>query len=376
MSPEVLRGDGYDFKSDIWSLGCLLYELTMLKSPFKAEGLNLYSLFQKISQGDYQPLPETYSLELRTLAYKMISTKSEDRPEIADVCVRAAALRQLTAAGRKASAESVISLGLDDKNAKDAKDVKDKARAKVVEEKGGQSDSVSEDRTGRKGDISRMSSGAEKKEQTERHRDEEQDNRVESKIDNGRERESGRDAKAEGIQRGGGGERGGGERGAGGETGGEGRDRDPRVSGKASEKSNGSSSASGDTRNHVSRSRSDESDHPRIDLPPTTKLKGPGTGIGVGAGAGAGVAATSSRLRSPDVQGNSERERGKYLPPSNIITRNGSCENGIERTKGFDLQDNHTFVSTLSLWFVRAVLFVVVGFLSLFLNVSIVKNFL
>jgi hypothetical protein len=53
MSPEVLRGDGYDFKSDIWSLGCLLYELTVLKSPFKAEGLNLYSLFQKISKGMY-----------------------------------------------------------------------------------------------------------------------------------------------------------------------------------------------------------------------------------------------------------------------------------------------------------------------------------
>jgi serine/threonine protein kinase len=339
MSPEVLRGDGYDFKSDIWSLGCLLYELTMLKSPFKAEGLNLYSLFQKISQGDYQPLPETYSLELRTLAYKMISTKSEDRPEIADACVRAAALRQLTAAGRKASAESVISLGLDDKNAKDAKDVKDKAKAKVVEEKEGQNDSVSEDRTGRKGDISRMSSGAERKEQTEKLRSEEQDNRVESKIDNGREREVGRDAKSEGIQRGGG-ERGGGERD---------RDRGPRVSGKASEKSNGSSSASGDTRNLVSRSRSEESDHPRIDLPSTTKLKGPGVGTGVGAGAG--VSTTSSRLQSPDVQGNgnSERDRGKCLPPSNIVTRNGSSENGIERTKGFDLQDNLNFVSTCSL---------------------------
>ena len=76
MSPEVLRGDGYDFKSDIWSLGCLLYELAMLKSPFKSEGLNLYSLFQKISQGSYQELPNTYSEELRALAYTMISILS------------------------------------------------------------------------------------------------------------------------------------------------------------------------------------------------------------------------------------------------------------------------------------------------------------
>lgn len=49
MSPEVLRGGGYSWSSDVWSLGCVLYELAMLRSPFKSEGLNLYSLFQKIS---------------------------------------------------------------------------------------------------------------------------------------------------------------------------------------------------------------------------------------------------------------------------------------------------------------------------------------
>lgn len=93
MSPEVLRGDGYDFKSDIWSIGCLLYELAMLKSPFKSEGLNMFSLFQKISQGEYSPLPDRYSDELKNLAYAMISTDPKDRPDIADICDIARSMR-------------------------------------------------------------------------------------------------------------------------------------------------------------------------------------------------------------------------------------------------------------------------------------------
>lgn len=108
MSPEVLRGDGYEFKSDIWSLGCLLYELAMLKSPFKSEGLNLYSLFQKISQGDYQPLPDNYSEQLRSLAYSMISTKSEERPELTTVCQIASQMRNQTA--RKNSEQATATL--------------------------------------------------------------------------------------------------------------------------------------------------------------------------------------------------------------------------------------------------------------------------
>lgn len=42
-------GAGYSWSSDVWSLGCVLYELAMLKSPFKEEGLNLVALFHKIT---------------------------------------------------------------------------------------------------------------------------------------------------------------------------------------------------------------------------------------------------------------------------------------------------------------------------------------
>ena len=67
MSPEVLDGRGYEWKSDVWSLGCLLYELAALRSPFKAAGDSLYTLFKKISSGQFAELPPHYSPQLSQL---------------------------------------------------------------------------------------------------------------------------------------------------------------------------------------------------------------------------------------------------------------------------------------------------------------------
>ncbi|POM76380.1 NEK protein Kinase [Phytophthora palmivora] len=85
MSPEVLRGESYDWKSDVWSMGCILYELAMLRSPFKSEGLNLVGLFQKINKGYYEAIPEVYSDHLSGLVKRMISLTSSDRPSVQEV---------------------------------------------------------------------------------------------------------------------------------------------------------------------------------------------------------------------------------------------------------------------------------------------------
>ena len=57
MAPERTSGSGYHFKSDIWSLGCLLYEMCTLRSPFNGETTNAYALHKRVSQGDFPPFP-------------------------------------------------------------------------------------------------------------------------------------------------------------------------------------------------------------------------------------------------------------------------------------------------------------------------------
>ncbi len=67
-------------------LGCILYELAMLRSPFKEEGLNLYGLFQKISRGVFTPVTG-YSPELGLLVNQMLMLDPTARPGIDEVMV-------------------------------------------------------------------------------------------------------------------------------------------------------------------------------------------------------------------------------------------------------------------------------------------------
>mmetsp|Transcript_97779 Transcript_97779/g.304026 ORF Transcript_97779/g.304026 Transcript_97779/m.304026 type:complete len:493 (+) Transcript_97779:3-1481(+) len=82
MSPEVIVGSGgYSFKSDIWSLGCVLYELTTLECPFAGSGLNYYALGNRISRAEYAPLPEGTPARICSLCDEMLRVQQDARPD-------------------------------------------------------------------------------------------------------------------------------------------------------------------------------------------------------------------------------------------------------------------------------------------------------
>ena len=77
-SPEVWKDNPYDLKSDIWSLGCITYEMCMLKTPFRAN--NMEGLFKKIIKGDYPRLIRKYSDDLNYVISTMLKVHPIDRP--------------------------------------------------------------------------------------------------------------------------------------------------------------------------------------------------------------------------------------------------------------------------------------------------------
>ena len=80
MSPEIFKNKPYSYKSDVWALGCVLYEMTTLNHAFDSTSIN--GLAQKIIKGKYPPISAKYSRHLRELISEMLMLEPRQRPDL------------------------------------------------------------------------------------------------------------------------------------------------------------------------------------------------------------------------------------------------------------------------------------------------------
>lgn len=83
MSPEVLKHEGYNSKSDVWSIACILYELCALKHAF--EGQSLMGVMYKIVEGKTPEIPSPYDKNIQDILNALLNRDPAKRPSAAEV---------------------------------------------------------------------------------------------------------------------------------------------------------------------------------------------------------------------------------------------------------------------------------------------------
>ncbi len=90
----------YNMKSDMWSLGVILYEMLSLKHPFDATSTE--GLLNKIVKNQPAPLSKNYSIELRTVVDSLLSKQPAKRPNV-NALLRLPFMQQYVHAAQKAN---------------------------------------------------------------------------------------------------------------------------------------------------------------------------------------------------------------------------------------------------------------------------------
>eukprot|EP00928_Gymnodinium_smaydae_P047337 TRINITY_DN31585_c0_g1_i1.p1 TRINITY_DN31585_c0_g1~~TRINITY_DN31585_c0_g1_i1.p1 ORF type:complete len:554 (-),score=147.92 TRINITY_DN31585_c0_g1_i1:24-1685(-) len=105
LSPEIIEDKPYNFKSDIWSCGVVLYEMVTLKHPFDADSLVI--LAGKILRDKYPDPDPMYSQDLKTLIRSMLCKDASQRPNIVAI------LQEFFLQGAMYEANRKYELGID-----------------------------------------------------------------------------------------------------------------------------------------------------------------------------------------------------------------------------------------------------------------------
>ncbi|KAL4238486.1 Serine/threonine-protein kinase Nek9 [Mactra antiquata] len=83
MSPELMQGVKYDYKTDMWAVGCILYELLTLTRTF--QGTNHLRLAYEIVCNEHRKVDGPYSKDIKDLVDKLLQKDPKDRPSAQDV---------------------------------------------------------------------------------------------------------------------------------------------------------------------------------------------------------------------------------------------------------------------------------------------------
>ena len=108
VSPEMCQNKPYNEKSDIWALGCILYELITFRHPFTAT--NQAALFIKILHGNYTPLPENTSKDLVNMVKFILQKNYVKRPYMKDILTSKTFLYHAKRLGLENEVNEVISM--------------------------------------------------------------------------------------------------------------------------------------------------------------------------------------------------------------------------------------------------------------------------
>ena len=92
-SPEIWEEQPYDIKTDIWSVGCILYEMCCLTPPFKGKNLNV--VYHNVMKAKIGMIPSFYSRDLITMVYSLLQVEAKDRPSCEEILGHAVIRRKI-----------------------------------------------------------------------------------------------------------------------------------------------------------------------------------------------------------------------------------------------------------------------------------------
>jgi len=83
IAPEICQGKLYNWSSDVWSLGCLMYQMLTDEVPFQSSDFSV--LMKRITSCEYTPLPDSIDPEIRELVTLCLNPDNETRAKPADL---------------------------------------------------------------------------------------------------------------------------------------------------------------------------------------------------------------------------------------------------------------------------------------------------